>query len=370
MATRDKRKRSAAFVSMSGRDSAMWFSFTGLYHALQDAGVESQFYFPSTQPDAEKEYNQKCFFYRLKQPVKTFLSVYILARRLNANHDKVVVFSQGIFSALLVFLLKRNVEVIAWAHEIDNYVARSGLLRGLNYLISDRYMGLRTSIILVGSDQLYAKAQKQYPRKLIVNTCLPLSGDFYTALKTSTLTQHGPVADAVSPIRILFFGGITAYKGLHYLDKVIECLPEGALDITIIGRGDLKNLAPKLYARAQDGKDVIWVNRFASAEEVIEELNKTDMMFAMYDSVTATSLIDIANSTGVPVLVSELPFFKTKVVDGVNGFIVNRDALYPFLNMYKQKNHPTKSQIIKYFLASGVNNQCVNALLKNGVVRR
>ncbi|WP_148049910.1 MULTISPECIES: glycosyltransferase [unclassified Enterobacter] len=369
MATRDER--SVAFVSMSGRDSAMWFSFTGLYHALQDAEVASEFYFPSTQPDAEKDYNKQCFFYRLKKPVKTFLSVWRLARTLNANHSKVVVFSQGIFSALLVFLLKRHVEVVAWAHEIDNYVARSGLLRGLNYLISDRYMGLRTSTVLVGSDQLFAKAQKQYPRKRVVNSCLPLSGDFYTALKTSTPSEPvAQVADAASPVRILFFGGITAYKGLHHLDEAIRRLPEGTLDIKIIGRGDLKTLAPELYARAQGKKDVVWVNRFASAEEVIEELNKTDMMFAMYDSVTATSLIDIANSTGVPVLASELAFFKTKIVDGVNGFIVNRDSLYSFLNEYKQISCPTRNQVMEHFVTSGVNNQCVDALLNNGVVRR
>lgn len=366
-----KDDRTVAFVSMSGRDSAMWFSFTGLYHALEDAGVKSEFYFPSEHPDLEIDYNKNVFFYRLRKPIQTLISVYHLARILSSRHDKVVIFSQGIFSALLVFMLKRSIEVVAWAHELDNYIARSGLLRGINYFASDKYMGLRTSTVLVGSNELYAKAKKLYPRKLVVNSCLPLSGDFYIAMKSSKpVAYECHVASDAAPLRILFFGGITAYKGLHYLDDAIRQLPEDRFQIKIIGRGDLKKLAPELHARAQNGRNVTWVNRFASAEEVIDELNKTDMMFAMYDSVTATSLLDISNATGTPVLTSELPFFETKIIDGINGFIVKRSELYSFLFQFKKSNNANKERVVQHYLTLGVNNQCADSLLNSGVVRR
>ncbi|EPF16009.1 glycosyltransferase, group 1 family protein [Cedecea davisae DSM 4568] len=236
-------------------------------------------------------------------------------------------------------------------------------------------MGRRTSKVIVGSDDLYKKAGLLYPKKIIINSCLPLSGDFYEQLAINgtpnTNDSLGVISfDKQAPIRILFFGGITAYKGLHYLNDVISTLPAGYINVRIIGRGDLKKVAPDLYARSLNEKDVTWINRFASAEEVISELKNSDMMFAMYDSVTATSLIDIANSLGVPVLTSELPFFKSKIKDGVNGFIINRNELHEFLNSKIKDKTINKDLVFKYFRTCGVNNQCANSLIANDVVRR
>ena len=45
-----------------------------------------------------------------------------------------------------------------------------------------------------------------------------------------------------------------------------------------------------------------------------------------YTSVTATSQIDIANYFGLPVIVSDLPYFREKVKHGVNGWILKTES--------------------------------------------
>lgn len=75
------QNRKVIFVSMSSRDSAMWFSFTGLAHALEEYDVS--FAFPSPNPVAETKYVEHLFYYNLRSPLKTACSVLALARVIN-----------------------------------------------------------------------------------------------------------------------------------------------------------------------------------------------------------------------------------------------------------------------------------------------
>jgi len=348
---------------MSGRDSAMWFSFTGLAHALEE--YEVSFAFPSSTPSAETEYTENVFYYNLRTPLRTARSVLALAREINKKYDRVVIFSQGIFSAYLTILLNREIEVVAWGHELINHVERAGFFRGMNYFLSDRLMAWRTSRMIVASDELESIAMAYYPKKKITKTCLPMSGDFSCLVdKESSVGKRSR-----AKVELLFFGGITSYKGLDILGRVLEKFSDNDIHLTIMGRGALEKYSEHLYQRVEQGKNVTWINKFVDAKEVVAQLHVSDFMYAMYSSVTATSQIDIANAFGVPVLVTDLPFFNKKIKHGCNGYILNEQSLYDLLqeSLVCGLKIP-REDVIAHYNQAGVNKSCVESIIRDGIV--
>ncbi|MHC6657497.1 glycosyltransferase [Aeromonas salmonicida] len=351
------------FVSMSNRDSAMWFSFTGLAHAFEEYDVS--FAFPSSNPAAETEYTEHLFYYNLQSPIKTARSVLALARVINEEYDRVVIFSQGIFSAYLTMLLDRRIEVIAWGHELINHVDRAGFFRGMNYYLSDRLMALRTSRMIVASDDLEFIATAYYPNKRITKTCLPMSGDFSCLVsKGDSVGKHSN-----SKIEILFFGAITSYKGLDILGRILEKFSDDDIHLTIMGRGPLDKYSEHLHKRAEQGRNVTWINKFVDAKEVVAQLHISDFMYSMYSSVTATSQIDIANAFGVPVLATELPFFNKKIRHGINGYILNEHSFYELLSERLSGGLKiSREEIIEHYNQAGINKHCVENIIRDGIV--
>jgi glycosyltransferase involved in cell wall biosynthesis len=353
-----------AFISMSGRDSAMWFSYTGLHSAIDSSKFRSCFYFPSSQPELETNYTENVFYYSLSRPFKTVMSLFRLARKINRDHCEVFIFSQGVFSAFLVFLLKKPIKVFCWGHEVSNRIERAGFFRGLNYYISDFLMSLKASKIVVASESLVEPCSKSYALDKICVAPLPVSGDF-----SSLNINSSPRNLDANKIKVLFFGTVTGYKGLKQLGEALDQMSDTDIDIVILGRGDLKLHAPSLYDRSLSNRNVRWVNEFITAETVLDELATSDFMYVMYDTVTATSQVDIANLAGVPVLASELPYFQIKVENGVNGLILQHSDLYDFFSSYKKNGMLFSSpEILSYFHSKGVNTNCVNALVDAGIL--
>lgn len=357
------QSKKVIFVSMSNRDSAMWFSFTGLAHAL--AAYDVSFAFPSSNPSAETEYTENVFYYNLRSPLKTARSVLALARDINKKYDRVVIFSQGVFSAYFTILLSKKIEVVAWGHELINHVERAGFFRGMNYFLSDRLMAWRTSRMIVASDELESIATAFYPKKKITKTCLPMSGDFSCLVNKENLVGIG----CSTKVELLFFGGITSYKGLDILGRVLDKFSDDDIHLTIMGRGALERYSAPLYKRAEQGRNVTWINKFVDAEEVVAQLHVSDYMYSMYSSVTATSQIDIANAFGVPVLGTDLPFFNKKIKHGCNGYILNEQSLYVQLQeRVAGKLTGSREDVIAYYNQAGINKNCVENIIKDGIV--
>ncbi|MBB1269293.1 glycosyltransferase [Shewanella sp. SR44-3] len=358
-------KNSVAFISMSGRDSAMWFSYAGLYEAFKEDNVDATFYFPKDATvELDGNYNGNTFFYKMSSPVKSLISIAKLALYIRRNHLSVFIFSQGIFSALFTLLMSKKVEVNCWGHELESRINRAGFFRGVNYYISDLIMSFKVKQVVVSSESLIRSAKKIYKCANVIYAPLPLSADFYTI--SNALSKNFVKA---KPIRIFFFGSITQYKGLSVLEKTFEKLSDSVIELSIFGRGDLKSCAPLLYQRYCNARNVKWVNDFVTSEAVAAELTQSDFMYVMYDNVTATSQIDIANSLGVPVLVSDLPFFVSKVSNGINGYVLNHSELTKFISKYIESNDCIdRRTVFEAFNISGVNHVCVNAFLDSRIV--
>nr|WP_232370089.1 glycosyltransferase [Xenorhabdus lircayensis] len=228
-------------------------------------------------------------------------------------------------------------------------------------------MNIKSNTLIVSSDELVKKAQDKYPKKNIIYVCLPLSGDFFRLLNNKKVVE----LDKVKSLNILFFGNLTPYKGLQHLDKIISKFSDSDLSVTIIGRGNLEKLAPNLYLHSTKNLNVQWINHFVTADEVVHVLIKSDFMFVMYDSVTATSQIDIANAFGIPVLVSDLDFFKRKVENGINGFIIKQDHLEKFIRLHIENNiKMNRNEIISFYKETGINNNLIQSLISNKIISK
>lgn len=92
-------------------------------------------------------------------------------------------------------------------------------------------------------------------------------------------------------------------------------------------------------------------------------------MYSMYSSVTATSQIDIANAFGVPVLVTDLPFFNKKIKHGCNGYILNEQSLYVLLQeRMAGKLTGSREEVIAHYIQAGINKYCVENIIRDGIV--
>ncbi|MCS6113301.1 glycosyltransferase [Shewanella baltica] len=353
--------RRIAFVSMSSRDSAMWFSYMGLKKAIDCKFDNVDFFFPTNDQDKHLE-NE--FYYDLSSPIRTLISVLTLSRSLCNNYSSVFVFSQGIFSAFLTLLIGRRVDVYCWGHEFDSRVKRAGLLRGINYLISDYLMSFFVKKIFLASKPLIVHAQNFYSNEKVFYSPLPLSGDFNSDFLKFDRNQFRKM----NFVKIVFFGGVTKYKGLDTLCYLLDSFKDSEIELVILGRGELADISPGIYKRFLEKRNVTWYNDFVSSDLVANELIDADFMYVMYDSVTATSQVDIANSLGVPVLASNLPFFKEKVLDGINGYVLEGEDVVDFFVEYlNSPDFISRDEIFKYFHSSGVNSECVSRLNDAGV---
>jgi glycosyltransferase involved in cell wall biosynthesis len=358
-----------AFVSMCSRDSAIWFSFIGLYHAFAKYGVEADFIFPSEKPSQEELYNSDLFYYKFSNPFETAKSIYKLSKKLNQNYSKVVVFSQGVFPAILTGLLNNNIEVIAWVHEVGDYCSRTGFFRGINYYLSDKYMQTQVGQVVVSSHEMMSRVSTMYKNKPATFAYLPLSGDFSCLLEDETILIDHSRDDNHRSLNLVFFGGVTSYKGLDVLQWVMDNFEDGDIQLIILGRGDLSAVAPKLYQRFKDNRNVQWINTFLDAEAVSRHLLSSDLLYLYYNSVTATSLVDISNAFGLPVLCSRLPYFEQRVEHNVNGLILDMADLVPTIGRFVSGEFEmNKNQVREHFLKFGATRECVDSLVASGIV--
>lgn len=309
------------FIAFCDERSAIYNSYRGMERVLIEDGVEACFFIPGSEDSG------KAFFYNLRHPFLTVKSLIRLVRHFQGQvkkSDNLVIFNQGIFGfVFLMILLWGGVKlnVIQWSHEPFQF-SRVGFLRGLYYFFSDSVVSFFVGKVVVSSNELVPIAKRIYRSKTFV-VDLPMSFDF-----SSVDFRFDEIEDPRDNFLILFFGGINSYKNLDALAKASEpLLQEGVpLAITMLGVGDLEADFPIMKDLCIRFEVVCHKPKYFEASEIVSYLKKSSALYVNYKSVTATSQIDIANYFGVPVIVSDLPYFKEKVVHGVNGWIVRDDG--------------------------------------------
>ncbi len=123
---------------------------------------------------------------------------------------------------------------------------------------------------------------------------------------------------------LLFFGRITAYKGLDVLLEAFEQVRASrpGLRLVIAGEG---SLAP--YRRQLRGlKGVEVINRWVAEEDIPGLFEQADMVVLPYTSASQSGVLAIAAAFGLPVVASRVGGLPEQVVDGQTGLLAEPDS--------------------------------------------
>lgn len=124
-----------------------------------------------------------------------------------------------------------------------------------------------------------------------------------------------------TPVRLLFFGRIHAYKGLRYFVEAIQSLRDEGHDVlgVVAGRGsDLDNYhAQMIEAGCFEIRE-----RYIDSEEVIELFSNSDVVVLPYTDATQSGVAAMALGYGIPVVATTVGSIPEFVRHGVNGHLV------------------------------------------------
>lgn len=115
---------------------------------------------------------------------------------------------------------------------------------------------------------------------------------------------------------LLFFGRITAYKGLEILLQAFQRLRSPAR-LLIAGDGDLR---PYRSLLSSTGVEVI--NRWIADEDIPAIFRQADVLILPYTSASQSGVIPIAATFGLPVIATRTGGIPEQIQDGRNGLLV------------------------------------------------
>lgn len=130
----------------------------------------------------------------------------------------------------------------------------------------------------------------------------------------------GKKADPTKSINFLFFGRITAYKGLHILAEAYRLLTQtrSNVSLTIAGSGDFSDHEDEF----RDLPNLQIVNRYIREEEVQSFFDTGNTVLILpYTEATQSGVIPIAFDFGVPVIAANTGGLVEQLFDGKYGIL-------------------------------------------------
>ncbi|MCR4335285.1 MAG: glycosyltransferase [archaeon] len=144
--------------------------------------------------------------------------------------------------------------------------------------------------------------------------------------------------------KIMFFGFVRKYKGLHFLlDAMPEIIKQNPkIKLMIVGEfwQDKNEYITKIKKLKLENKIDI-VDRYVRDEEVYGFFSKTDAVVLPYVSSTQSGIIQMAIGFGTPVISTDVGGNKDLVKSGKNGLLVkpkDSNAIANAINEFYGKN--------------------------------
>ena len=180
-------------------------------------------------------------------------------------------------------------------------------------------------------DWVYAKLEnwsiQQAQRCLLFSSVLvPALVERGVSIDRIDVIHHGPLiypsnvkpGFAQSP-SLLFFGRITAYKGLDILIRAYARLRERhSINLRVVGSGDIRPYLPLL----ENLQGVEIVNRWVDESEVSHFFGPNQIVVLPYTSASQSGVIAVAAGFGLPVVATHTGGLPEQINDGVTGILV------------------------------------------------
>jgi glycosyltransferase involved in cell wall biosynthesis len=144
------------------------------------------------------------------------------------------------------------------------------------------------------------------------------------------------------PVRIVFIGRVSKYKGLHHLLEAMHGLPNEKIQLDIYGPVTEDEYGILCKKMTQGVENIFWKGELSN-ENVIETLSGYDLLcLPSTFSEMSPLVIQEAFAAGIPVLASNVYGNAEQIKDGINGWLFefkNSDSLRNKLKMLTENIH-------------------------------
>jgi glycosyltransferase involved in cell wall biosynthesis len=119
--------------------------------------------------------------------------------------------------------------------------------------------------------------------------------------------------------KLLFFGRITAYKGLEVLLRAYKQLSETCqVELMVVGEGNLAPYKPLLDEVPQ----VRLINRWVDEKDIAGIFQQADVVVLPYTAGSQSGVVPIAASFGLPVIATRVGGIPEQIEHGTTGLLV------------------------------------------------
>jgi glycosyltransferase involved in cell wall biosynthesis len=123
------------------------------------------------------------------------------------------------------------------------------------------------------------------------------------------------------PVKLVFVGRVSKYKGVHLLIEALQQLPPDKVSLNIYGPVTEDEYADRCRRNSKNMRNVYWMGSIPS-EEVVTMLGDYDLLcLPSTFSEMSPLVIQEAFAAGIPVLASNVYGNAEQVQDGVNGWL-------------------------------------------------
>lgn len=160
--------------------------------------------------------------------------------------------------------------------------------------------------------------------KKVIKAFLPIFNEFNTGEKydTESIKLELGLRNKV----LLFFGFVRPYKGLQFLLEAMSLIKRSHADLSLLVVGEFwqgnkpeyDNIVDKLDIK----KDVVFIDRYVSNEEVGKYFSIADVVVCPYVTATQSGIIQTAYAFDKPVISTAVGGLKDVVMEGRSGFLL------------------------------------------------
>lgn len=209
-----------------------------------------------------------------------------------------------------------GITVLSTVHDLEPHEAKKAWYKMLRQRINYKRLAdnlIYAKYLVTNSMEQYHYLKKQYPDKEITFHSFP-------SLVTKEIVNGHDVPEELKGLDkpyILFFGRIEAYKGISILYHAFMKNEDfqKKYQLVVAGRGELG------FERTSEDSGVTFINRYIKDSEVSYLYQHARCVVYPYISATQSGVLSLAFYYQVPVLASDVPFFKSIINPSSTGLL-------------------------------------------------